>query len=78
MVVNAVISPQEGLKVQVSQAIPPNEPYSAVEKYWVEDAKIQIFESNTMLGDLKYRGQGLYTPTFDLKAKEIKINTFNK
>jgi Domain of unknown function (DUF4249) len=68
MVVNAVISPQEGLKVQVSHAIPPNEPYSAVEKYWVGDAKIQIFESDTVLGDLKYRGQGLYTPTFDLKA----------
>ena len=68
MVVNAVLSPQEGLKVQISHAIPPNEQLSAVEKYWIEDARVQIFESNTLLGELKYRGQSLYTPTFDVNA----------
>lgn len=68
MVVNAVISPQDGLVVQVSHAIPPNEPLSSVEKYWIKDARVQIFQSDTLLGELMYKGESLYMPNFDLKA----------
>lgn len=69
MTVNAEISPQEGLTVQVSHAITPNAQEVRPEQLWIADAVVEIFEGDQALGSLTYQGQGLYKPAFDLQPK---------
>lgn len=69
MTVNAEISPQEGLTVQVSHAVAPNAGVVPLEKLWIADALVEVFEEDQLLGSLRHQGQGLYKPTFDLQPK---------
>jgi Domain of unknown function (DUF4249) len=69
MTVNAEISPQEGLVVQVSHAIAPNAQMVPLEQLWIADAVVKIFEEDQLLGSLSYQGQGFYKPAFDLRPK---------
>lgn len=69
MTVNAEISPQEGLVVQVSHASPPSGELVPIEQLWITDAKVEVFEEDQLLGSLSYQGQGLYKPAFGLQPK---------
>jgi hypothetical protein len=69
MTVNAEISPQEGLTVQVSHAIAPNAQVVPPEQLWIADARVEVFEEDQLLGNLSYQGQGLYKPAFALQPK---------
>jgi Domain of unknown function (DUF4249) len=69
MTVNAEISPQEGLLVQVSHASAPSGDLVPIEQLWITDAKVVVFEEDQLLGSLSYQGQGLYKPAFDLQPK---------
>lgn len=69
MTVNAEISPQEGLVVQVSHAIAPNAQVVPPEQLWIADASVVVFEEDQLLGSLSYQGQGLYKPSFGLQPK---------
>lgn len=69
MTVNAEISPQEGLVVQVSHAVTPNIQFANTEQFWIKDASVRIFESGQLLGNLVYVGRSLYRPNFHLDVK---------
>lgn len=69
MTVNAEISPQEGLTVQVTHAIAPNTQEVSPEKLWIADAMVEVFQEDSLLGSLSYQGKGLYKPAFDLQPK---------
>lgn len=69
MTVNAEISPQEGLLVQVSHASAPNGGLVPVKQLWIVDARVEVFEEDQLLGSMNYQGEGLYKPAFTLKPK---------
>ncbi|AEE51726.1 DUF4249 domain-containing protein [Haliscomenobacter hydrossis] len=59
MVVNANLSPQDGILVQVSRSIPPNEDVSK-NKIWINDAVVKLYEDGTLLRTLPFKKDGLY------------------
>ena len=59
MVVNAHLSPQKGILVQVSRSIPPNEDVSK-NKIWINDAVVKLYEDGVFLLNLPSKKDGLY------------------
>lgn len=72
MVVNAFISPQEGIQVQVSRSIPPNQDVLK-NKIWVNDAKVSLYLNGQLLVQVPFQKDGVYkSPLDDLNADQSK------
>jgi hypothetical protein len=60
MVVNAFISPQEGIQVQVSSSIPPNQDVPKP-KIWVNNAKVSLYLNEQFFMQVPFQKSGIYT-----------------
>lgn len=59
MVVNAFISPQEGIQVQVSKSTPPNQDVPKT-KIWINDAMVSLYKNGQFLMQVPFQKNGIY------------------
>lgn len=70
MVVNAFISPQEGIQVQVSRSIPPNQDVLKT-RIWINDAKVSLYLNEQFVMQVPFQKNGIYaSPIEDLKPNQ--------
>ncbi len=61
-----IISPQSGARVYVTKSISPSGDFEEVEQLYITNAEVKIYQNDQLLGDLSYKGDGLYQDTFGL------------
>lgn len=70
MVVNAFISPQEGIQVQVSRSIPPNQDVLKT-KIWINNAKVSLYLNEQFIMQVPFQKNGIYeSPIEDLNPDQ--------
>lgn len=67
-----IISPTSGIKVYVSQSLSPAGEFKEVEELYVNDATVEIYQGDQMIGMLTYMGNGLYRDVAGLSIEAGK------
>lgn len=71
IVVNASISPQNGIEVRLSKTISPSETaYFTVDDLKLENAKVELYRMDTLLTQLEETDKGFYRATEELNISE--------